>query len=137
MDIEYRLGLKNEWIPICRESFHYKSEDILLFALETNSTFRRDRKLEQIIRDLYAIHSGRYDCASDIIELLKLLLANGFILKSIEQKSHFILIKSFYPIEYVASSIEREVSIGHYWETPTSNSLMLSLRWRFHLNSNH
>ena len=123
MDIEYQLGFKNEWIPICRESFHYKSEDILLFALETNSTFRRDRKLEQIVRDLYAIHSGRYDCASNIIELLKLLLANGFSLKSTEQKSQFTLIKSFYPIEYVASSIEREVTIGLYWETTISNPL--------------
>ena len=123
MDIEYQLGFKDEWITICRESFHYKSEDILLFSLESDSKFKRDRNVEQNIRDLYAIHSGRYDSASEVTELLKLLLANGFTLKSFEQKSQFTLIKCFFPVVYVASSFERTVTIGDYWETTTTNPL--------------
>jgi hypothetical protein len=123
MDTEYQLGFKDDWITICRESYPYKSEDILLFALETKTSFRSNRKIEDYIRNLYAIHSGNYDNSSDTLTLLKLLLANGFSVRSFDQNSRIKLIKSFYQIEYVAVSQEREVTIGNYWETTISNPL--------------
>lgn len=98
----------------------YKNEGPATIDLENRLSIRRDLILEDTVRDLYGQFIQRYDHVSSPIDLIKILLANGYTLRAQNQPS---LYKDYFQIKYVALRGTEHIEIERFYITSTDNHL--------------
>lgn len=98
----------------------YKNEGPATIDLENRLSIRRDLILEDTVRDLYGQFIRRYDHVSSPINLLRILLANGYTLRAQNQPS---LYKDYYQIKYVGLRGTERIEIEQYYFTPIDDRL--------------
>lgn len=120
MKVSYWLVFKSEEIKIFDLDFEFETELPAVYSFEIRFDPKTDIETESIIRKKYAEYSGLHNKLFSVPELLKILLANGYSLKSKTNHSEWILTKEYFPVVYQAVRNSQIVTIGSYYYTSTS-----------------
>lgn len=136
MESSYCLVSKDICVPLFKLGYEYKNEGPAIIDFRIKMSGKRDLVAEDTIRDIYSKFRGRHDSVSNPIELLGILLANGFSLRLQKDEEHFDLCKDYFPISFVARSQSQIIRLGDYYRTSTSSigeQFICFGRWLDHL----
>lgn len=123
MDTEYFLVTSDQSIPLFKLPFEYKAEEPAIFDFCAKFQCQRDLVAEDVIRDQYFLYSGRPAAGSSPLILLKILLANGWSIRSLtEDDREFTLAKDHFAITYEGHSDSQIIQIGSFFRTSTANA---------------
>ncbi|MGE3757344.1 MAG: hypothetical protein AB7H97_06290 [Pseudobdellovibrionaceae bacterium] len=116
MEFSYFITNEKESIHLFKLPFEYKCEEPAIYDFTYKFEGKRDLTAEDIIRELYGTLLGGQALGSSPIELLKILLANGFDLKYRKGDREFKLIKNTFQshmkLDQMGRSSELAIFIG-------------------------
>lgn len=102
-------------------NYEYFNEGPAVLDFQIHYSKFKDLNTEDKIRDLYKTFNGRHDSISNPIDLLGILLANGFSLCIQKESECISLSKDFFPISFIAKSNAKTIKIGDFYRTSTSS----------------
>lgn len=119
MAIWYELGFQDQWVPIMSTELKHLSEESFILDFEAELNRKKSLKIEDIVRSLYGVQSGKHDSVSSAALLLKFLLSDRFAIRS----NGLLLQKSYYPIQFIAAG-PSVVLLGEYYKTGDSVDIL-------------
>ena len=122
MESKYLISKNDISTPLFSLEYEHKNEGGAVIDFQIKLELKRDLKAEDTIRDLYAKFRKRYDHVSNPIELLGLLLANGYSLQVERDECAFNLYKDFFPLSFEARSLSKTIKLGDYYRTSIANA---------------
>lgn len=116
MQYKYHIEKDGSSHFLFQSGYLHKNEGPAIIDLESMLGIQRNLELADTVRDIYGDFHQRYDHVSMPMDLLRILLANGY---SIRAKGQKVLYKDHFKIVYIAICDSERIEIEQFYFTLT------------------